>query len=586
MKTTLTNWRRVALLLLLMGGMLASLQTHAASTSGVLDNIASRYQAQASTWEQIISAAATRLFWSLALISMVWTFGMMALRKADIQEMFAELVRYLMFTGFFFFLLVNAPAISKSIMNSLAQLASQASGLPPLTPSGILDVGFGILKTVLTESSSWHLLDALVGLTVGLVVLVVLALVAVNMLILLVSGWILAYAGIFFLGFGGSRWTSDMAISYYKTVLGVAASLMAMTLIVGIGQTFLNDYYATLGKAGYSELAVILVVALVLLHLVNKVPALISGIITGASVGGASSMGGAGAGTAMAAAAMAGAATAAAVSAMASGATSAAGWGSAIKAAMQQGAESTSKDTGVGGMPSMAGSGADSGGSASGTSTPFGSAMGDSGSTGAASFSAPTGGGGAGGSGSESGEATAQQENNGAPQGSNETGAETGGQAASAGSSAKAPASGGSGDPKGGDFASAAEGDDSASGKQGGRSALGALGAGIAAIAKSKVGSVMDAANQRISLSAGGRVAAEIRSPGSAAADRQDKADINKSQTVAGKGQAARAFMATGMSSSNAPPAFTGDSLAAFNNNEKSIDADAEISAFANRKSR
>ena len=102
-------------------------------------------------------------------------------------------------------------------------------------------------------------------------------------------------------------------------------------------------------------------------------------------------------------------------------------------------------------------------------------------------------------------------------------------------------------------------------GKQGGRSALGALGAGIAAVAKSKVGSVMDAANQRVSLSAGGRVAAEIRSSGSAAAERQDKADINKSQTVAGKGQAARAFMATGTSSGNAPPAFTGDSLAAFN---------------------
>ena len=32
--------------------------------------------------------------------------------------------------------------------------------------------------------------------------------------------WILAYAGIFFLGFGGSRSTSEMAINYYKTVRG------------------------------------------------------------------------------------------------------------------------------------------------------------------------------------------------------------------------------------------------------------------------------------------------------------------------------------------------------------------------------
>ena len=582
MKNSLSEWRRVALLLLLMGTLLVSWQVHAANPTGVLDNIAGRYEATASTWQGVISAAATRLFWSLALISMVWTFGMMALRKADIQEMFAELVRYLMFTGFFFFLLVNAPAMAKAIMGSLSKLASDASGLPALTPSGVIDVGFGVFATVLSKTSGWSPISSIFGIAVGLLILLVLALVAVNMLILLVSGWMLAYAGIFFLGFGGSRWTSDMAINYYKTVLGVAASLMGMTLIVGIGQTFLNDYYVTIDEARYGDLAVILVVAMVLLHLVNKVPTLISGIITGASVGGASGMGGAGVGTAMAAVAMAGAATAAAVSAIAAGATSAAGWGSAIKAAMQQGGESASKDTGVGGMPTMAGAGA-GGGSESGTSTPFGSAMGDSGSTGAASFSAPASGGGGGENGSSGGGESA---GSGA---SGDSGDSGGGDIGSGGGGGES--AGGGGESSGGSESSGSrsegelKGSPEAPGKQGGRSALGALGVGIAAVAKSKAGSVMDAANQRISLSAGGRVAAEIRSPGSAAADRQDKADINKSQTVAGKGQAARAFMATGMSSSNAPPAFTGDSLAAFNNNEKSIDADAEISAFANRKS-
>ncbi|MEO7129669.1 MAG: P-type conjugative transfer protein TrbL, partial [Rhodoferax sp.] len=452
----LTGWRLVVPLLLL-GGMTLSMQANAADGTGVLNDIADRYQAQASAWESAINAAATRLFWALALISMVWTFGMMALRKADIQEMFAELVRYLMFTGFFFFLLSNASAIAKAIMNSLTQLASTASGLPPLTPSGIMDVGFNVLATVLTKSSVWSPVNSALGIAVGLVILVVLALVAVNMLILLVSGWILAYAGIFFLGFGGSRWTSDMAINYYKTVLGVAAALMSMTLLVGIGQAFLNQYYSTIGEAGFSDLAVILVVALVLLHLVNKIPALISGIITGASVGGASGMGGAGAGTALAAGAVAGAAAAAAVSAMAAGATGAAGWGSAIKAAMQLGGESASKDTGVGGMPSMvgasSGTGAGGGGTSAGTSTPFGAAMGDSGSTGAASFSAPSSG--VGGSGDSNGDQVVS------------AGGDGGGGAASGGG---IPASAG---PENGDFASAIEGGSAAPGKQEGRSALG-----------------------------------------------------------------------------------------------------------------
>ena len=554
--------RQVLIFSLLLGGLCISSQAFAADGTGVLNNIADRYQAQASAWQGTISAAATRLFWSLALISMVWTFGMMALRKADIQELFAELVRYLMFTGFFFFLLSNASAIAKAIMNSLTQLASVASGLPPITPSGIMDVGFNVLATVLAKSSLWSPVDSALGIAVGLIILVVLALVAINMLILLVSGWILAYAGIFFLGFGGSRWTSDMAISYYKTVLGIAASLMGMTLIVGIGQAFLNEYYASIGDASFSDLAVILVVALILLHLVNKIPTLISGIISGASVGGASAMGGAGAGTALAAAAMAGAAAAGAVAAIASSATSAAGWGSAVNAAMQQGGEDSGKDTGVSGMPNMAntggGAGDDSNASA-GTTTPFGTAMGDTGSTGAASFSSPTG------AASVDTPAAAQD-----PQGSDNS---------SANSTAKS-----SGSPAGGDFASAAE-VGSAGASNSGRSALGALGAGIAAVASGKAGSVMDSVRHQVAQTTGGKVAAEIRSPGSAAAERQNKADIHNSQTVAGKAQAARAFMATGLSSRPIPPAFTGDSLAAFNDPEKSIDADAEITAFANRTS-
>lgn len=565
------RWVRALALVLLMVALLWSAQAHAADGTGVLDKITDRFQSQASAWQTAISTAATRLFWALALISMVWTFGMMALRKADIGEIFAELIRYVMFTGFFFFLLSNGPAIAKAIMNSLTQLASTASGLPAMTPSGIMDVGFNVLDTVLKKSSIWSPVNSAVGILVGFVILIVLALVAVNMVVLLVSGWILAYAGIFFLGFGGSRWTSDMAINYYKTVLGIAASLVGMTLLVGLGQTFLVEYYNTIGDASFADLAVILVVAILLLFLVNKVPPLIAGIITGASVGGASSMGGAGAGTAMAAAAMTGAAVAAGVSAVISGGASAAGWGSAIKAAFDQAGSTNSNSTGVGGMPDfMAASGSaggDGGSSAgAGTSTPFAAAMGDSG-------------GGLGGFGGQSaggeGDTTPEKESGGQSESGSQTAAND-----------NAPSGGGQATaPKGGDYAAAAEGGGDAPGKEGGRSVLGALGAGIAAVAKSKAGSVMDQARERVSQTTGGRVAAEIQSPGTANADRQNRSDILRSQTTAGKAQAARAFMATGMSSSSSTPAFTGDSLSAFNDNEKSIDAAAEVAAFANRKS-
>lgn len=49
-------------------------------SSNVMDDVLDRFHNTTSTWGPAIEAAASRLFWSLVVISMVWTFGMMAWR--------------------------------------------------------------------------------------------------------------------------------------------------------------------------------------------------------------------------------------------------------------------------------------------------------------------------------------------------------------------------------------------------------------------------------------------------------------------------------------------------------------------------
>lgn len=327
---------------------LFSVNAHAAiDNAGILDNALNSYSTAATTWAATITAHASWLFWTLALISMVWTFGFMALRKADIGEFFAEFIRFTLFTGFFWWLLSNGPNFATSIMTSLRTIGGNATGSgSSLTPSGIVDIGFDIFFKVLDQSSVWSPVDSAVGIIMGAIVLVILALIGVNMLLLLVSGWVLAYAGIFFLGFGGSRWTSDMAIIYFKTVLGVAAQLFTMVLLVGIGKSFIDQYYTHM-SAGISlkELGVMLIVSVILLALVNKVPPLI-GSLAGGSTG---SLGnGFGADTAMGAAAMGIAAAATAGAAMAAGATNMAGGAQAIMTAFSKANASENSDNGAG----------------------------------------------------------------------------------------------------------------------------------------------------------------------------------------------------------------------------------------------
>lgn len=509
----------------------------AIDNSDVLDSVLTRYQAAASGWAATIINSASWLFWLLVVISMVWTFGLMALRKADIGEFFAELVKFTMFTGFFWWLLTNGPNFAKSIMDSLRQIGGNATGLgTALSPSGVVDVGFAIFDKVIDQSSVWSPVNSAVGIIIAAVILVILALVGVNMLLLLISGWILAYAGVFFLGFGGSRWTSDIAINYYKTALGVAAQLLVMVLIVGIGKTFLDDYYTRMSDSmTIKEMGVMLIVSVILLLLVNKLPSLVSGIITGASVG-HGGIGNFGAGAAVGAAGMAAAAAATGGAMLAAGAASAAGGAHAVMAAFSKASESVQSGSDV--LTSMWGGGGGGKTEESTGSTPFAQSAGFA-SSGGGQASGGRSGAKAEGPGSDTkrkDEAKTDQGKGGESKGN--SGASTAGKA----DGVQPQGSGG------GLMASA--------GKAGliAADAAANLAKGTAQVAKEKFADLKDAAMDRIAETTGGKIAAAIK-------------------TGNAKDEAAGAIESV--------PTFGGDSLAGAGTSD--ADAAAEVAAFANR---
>ncbi|MFA5923999.1 MAG: P-type conjugative transfer protein TrbL [Methylococcaceae bacterium] len=348
----------------------------------IFDDVENKYKAAASVWASTLTARASWLFWVLALISMVWTHGMLLFRKADIAEFYGEFIRFIVFTGFFWWLLTNGPTMAIDVIDSMQILGSTASGIAGTTPSSIVDVGFKIFNTVVQQSSIASPVMSTAGIIIATIVITILALIAANMLILLVSGWILAYAGVFYLGFGGSRWTSDIAISYFKTVLNIGVQLMTMVLLVGIGQQFINAYYAQMdANINLNDMAAMLVAAIVLLVLVNKIPPMIGHIAQG---GGTHALGGGfGAGSAIAAAGVAGAAAAMAGSTAVAGAANIAGGAQAVMAAAKQASQNSSSTSDLvsrmGGIVSGAlDSNISSPSSSASTSSPLAAAMGDS----------------------------------------------------------------------------------------------------------------------------------------------------------------------------------------------------------------
>jgi type IV secretion system protein TrbL len=519
---------------------------------GVLDNVLARYSAVARTWSSYITGRATWLFWVLASISMVWTFGLMALRKADVGEFFAELISFTLFTGFFWWLLINGPAFADAIMGSMRTIAANASGGgSTLSPSGIVDIGFDIFFRVLDKSSVWKPVDTAAGILISIVILIILALIAVNMLLLLISAWVLAYAGVFFLGFGGSRWTSDMAINYYKTVLNIGAQLFTMVLLVGIGKSFIDQYYTHMSAGlSFKELGVMLVVVACMLVLVNKLPTLIGGLAMG---GGTHAMGGGfGAGAAMGAAAVAGAAIATGGAAIVAGAASMAGGAQALMAAVSQASQSVAAGSdGVASMAGGMGGGGDSGGSEAGSdASPLASAMDGAGSNSSGAQAASGGAGsGLGSNASNSGDTSSGNAPSSAPTQASSSNA--GGESAAQKSETEAT---NASESKG----QANNSSPSPSSTKSTLATAGQIAAGAAAnlakgglsVGKAKAQAMIRAGQERVGQTLGEQIAKAIKAQGSNPSNR-------------------------------AEPIFEGNNLSAAN--EKSADAAAEVAAFRDR---
>jgi P-type conjugative transfer protein TrbL len=150
-----------------------------------------------------------------------------------------------------------------------------------------MDVAFDTYNNMLStidfgESISLSILTFIVA----LIILVLLALVAANLTIEYCAAWILLYGGCFFLGFGGSKWTSDMALAYFKTILASAVRLMGMIMIVGIASGLITGMTSQISMETErllpsQDLAKVLVISLITWSLMNKIPAMLASMVGG-----------------------------------------------------------------------------------------------------------------------------------------------------------------------------------------------------------------------------------------------------------------------------------------------------------------
>ncbi|ULJ82706.1 P-type conjugative transfer protein TrbL (plasmid) [Rhizobium sp. C104] len=280
--------RRLELAFVTIGILLLASAPALAQQGQVLTTLENSVSTAVKGWETTITNAARSLFWILAGIEVGIAAVWLAINAASLDAWFAELVRRIMFIGFFAFILDQGPTVGRAVVDSLYQIGA---GGGSASPANIFDAGIQVASKM-SEQVKFGLFEdnslAIAGVFAMVVVVIAFSLVAAIFVAVMVEMYIGLVAGMIMLGLGGSSYTKDFAIRYLVYAFSVGMKLMALVMISKIGSDILlglaetpstdtDQFINTLAIAGIS--VVVFVIAM-------YVPPIIQGVVQGASVSG------------------------------------------------------------------------------------------------------------------------------------------------------------------------------------------------------------------------------------------------------------------------------------------------------------
>ena len=252
-----------------------------------LDLIVEHYRDASAVWTNVLRRYAYGLFWSLAVIEMAWTGISLLIAQADIGEILSEVVRRVLYLGFFFALLDNSNTWCSCIIGSFraaGNAASQASGgTANISPSSIFDIGLELASRITDDVSILAPGDSFGLILSSIIILVCFALISALLLLALVEMYIVLNAGIIFLGFGGCRYTQDYALKHINYTVSVGGKIFVMQLLIGIGESFILDWRTSFYSNNNVQILVLIGTSIVMLVLVKTIPNIVQSLLTGVS---------------------------------------------------------------------------------------------------------------------------------------------------------------------------------------------------------------------------------------------------------------------------------------------------------------
>src|SRR5437868_8140724 len=175
-----------------------------------------------------------------------------------------------------------------AVIQGFSQAGATAAGITNLSPTGVFDQGLSLANKILNATADLGLLDGffaslIAGIT-ALVVVIAFAIIAAQLLVVLVESFIVIGAGILFLGFAGSRWTKFFTERYLSYLASVGVKLFVLYLIMGVGMGIASRWLPILERGGFSPIPFFYVMggSLVFVFLTWHIPSVAGSMMAGA----------------------------------------------------------------------------------------------------------------------------------------------------------------------------------------------------------------------------------------------------------------------------------------------------------------
>ncbi|QDQ27570.1 P-type conjugative transfer protein TrbL [Chitinimonas arctica] len=262
----------------------------------LFDNLLTRAETTAGKWQVDIGKLVTETFKILAVLELCWAAAIWTMEKDSLNSLAVEVIKKLMFIGFFYALLLNAPDWIPKIINTFKEVGEDTAGQEALSTDKIIAMGLAVIKVIWTGAPTGFfsviagLGKILMAAFVSLIIVIAFVVTAAQYFTLMLESYILLAAGAIFLGLGSSSFTKDYVHKYLSYAINVGVRLLVLILTLSLLLSAIEDGVKDY-RFDYGPMLSVLGMALMTTLMAIKAPEMAGALLNGSvglSAGGAS----------------------------------------------------------------------------------------------------------------------------------------------------------------------------------------------------------------------------------------------------------------------------------------------------------